>query len=178
MGKRLIPDKINSFNAYVDTVDAEHKIIGISGEIQLPKLESMSETLHFAGSGGEIDSPTVGQYKSTTIQISFTNISKEGMELAGDDSKPLILRGAQEFIDPETNKKSFKGRVITIMGMTKEIDYGKLKMGGNGEPSITKEVTMYKDVLDGETITEFHKLGGGKTIINGIEVSKEIEDLI
>lgn len=178
MDKRLIPDKINSFNAYVDTAEAGNRLVGVTGEIQLPELENMSETLHFAGSGGEIDSPTIGQYKSMTIEIPFTNISREGMSLAGDDSKALILRAAQEFIDPETTKKLLMGRVITIKGMTKKINYGKLKMGGNGEPSITKEVTYYKDVLDGETITEINKLGGGKTIINGIEVGKEIEELI
>lgn len=176
-GQRLIPDKINSFNVYVDAVDAAHKLIGISTEIQLVELENMSETLHFAGSGGEVESPTVGQYKSTDITIPFNNISVEGMELAGDDSKALILRAAQEFINPETNRKSFKNRTITVRGMTKKIDYGKLKQGGNGEPSIVKEVTMYKDEVDGKVITEFHKFGG-RTIINGVEVSKEIEELI
>ena len=178
MDKRLIPDKINRFNAYVGTVDAANKIVGISNEIQLPTFEGLTETIFFSGSGGEVESPAVGLYKSCDVEIPFTNISPEGMKLAGDDSLALILRGAQEYIDPETNAKSFKNRTITIMGMTKKIDYGKLKMGGNGEPSITKEVTMYKDVLDGEIITEIHKFGGGKTIVNGIDVSAQIEDLI
>lgn len=174
-GKQLVPDKINRFNVYVNTVDAANRLIGVSSEIQLPTFENLSETLYLAGTGGEIDSPTVGQYKSATLELSFVNISKEAMVLAGDDSKMLILRGRQEFIDPETLRKTFKTRVISVRGMTKKIDYGKLKMSGNGEPSITKEVIMYKDVLDGETITEINKLGGGRIIINGRDITEEIE---
>lgn len=174
-GKQLIPDKINRFNVYVDTVDAANKLVGVSSEIQLPTFESLSETLYFAGSGGEIESPTVGQYKSAELEISFTNISRAAMELAADDSKMIILRGRQEFIDPETHKKTFKTRVISVRGMTKKIDYGKLKMSGNGEPSLTKEVTMYKDELDGETITEINKLGGGRMIIGGRDITEELE---
>ncbi len=65
----------------------------------------MSETINLAGMAGEYDSPTVGQYKSMEIEIPFSNISKETLEIAARDNEPMIMRSSQEFIDPETHKK-------------------------------------------------------------------------
>ena len=106
MGKRLIPDKIENFNVYLGTAADSNRLIGITDEITLPKLENMSETINLAGMAGEYDSPTVGQYKSMEIEIPFSNISKETLEIAARDNEPMIMRSSQEFIDPETHKKT------------------------------------------------------------------------
>lgn len=173
----LIPDKINNFNVYTGNVSTASKLIGVTDEVTLPNFESASETLSLAGMAGEIDSPAVGQFKSVSIDITFSNIARTSLELAASDSKPIILRGAQEFINPETSEKSFKNRTITVRGMTKAIDYGKLKKGGYGEPKITKEVTYYKEVIDGETITEIDKFNG-KAIVGGVDLTKDVSSYI
>ena len=105
---RLIPDKINNFNIYVDTATEANRLIGVSDEVTLPDLKYMSETLNLAGSGGEIDSPAVGQFQSMEIEIPFSNIAKSSLMIAGQDNVFLILRSAQEFVNPEDNSKSFK----------------------------------------------------------------------
>lgn len=61
--------------------------------------------------------------------------------------------------------------------MTKSINYGKLKKGGYGNPSIKKEVIYYKEEIDGEVITEIDKFNG-KCIINGTNIMQDIENLI
>lgn len=177
MKNNLIPDKINNYNAYSGKASTANKLIGVTSEITLPNFEYMSETLNLAGMAGEIDSPTVGQLKSATIEIPFSNIAITSLKIAADDSAPLILRSAQEFIDPKKNKKSFKNRTITIRGMTKSVDYGKLKKGGYGEPKITKEITYYKEVVDDKTITEIDKFNG-KVTIGGVDLTKDIEKYI
>lgn len=177
MEKRLIPDKINNFNVYTGTATAANKLIGVTDEMTLVKLESMSETLSLAGMAGEIDSPAVGQYKSMEIELSFSNIAKSSLDVASKDNTPLIIRSAQEFINPENGTKSFKNRTITIRGMTKGIDYGSLKKGGYGKPSVKKEVVYYKEVIDGETVTEIDKFNG-KAIVGGVDQTKDILDYI
>lgn len=177
MGRKLIPDKINNYNVYTGTATTANKLIGVTDETTLVKLESMSETLSLAGMAGEIDSPTVGQYKSMEIELGFSNIAKSSLKVAAEDNTPLIIRSAQEFIDPENGMKSFQNRTITIRGMTKSIDYGKLKKGGYGNPSIKKEVVYYKEVIDGETVTEIDKFNG-KSIVGGVDQTKEIIDYI
>lgn len=174
----LIPDKIGRFNAYKGTADQANKLLGITAEVTLPTFSYMSETLNLAGTAGEIDSPAKGQLQSIEIEIPFSNISEQSMAIAADDSEPLILRAEQEFINRETHAKVLKGRVITVKGFTKKINFGSLKKGGYGNPSVTKEVTYYKDVVDGVTITEVDKINGSPFTINGVNMAAESDSLI
>lgn len=126
---------------------------------------------------GEIDSPAVGQYQSMEIELVFSNIAKSSLEIAAMDNTPLILRSAQEFVNPEDSTKSLKNRTITIRGMTKGINFGSLKKGGYGKPSVTKEVTYYKDVVDGDVVVEIDKFNG-RAVIGGIDQTKDIMEYI
>ncbi|MCI8315188.1 MAG: hypothetical protein HFH74_09195 [Lachnospiraceae bacterium] len=173
----LIPDKINNYNVYVGTATAANKLIGVMDETTLPSLKNLSETLSLAGMAGEIDSPAVGQYQSMEIELVFSNIAKSSLEIAAMDNTPLILRSAQEFVNPEDSTKSLKNRTITIRGMTKGINFGSLKKGGYGKPSVTKEVTYYKDVVDGDVVVEIDKFNG-RAVIGGIDQTKDIMEYI
>ena len=175
--QKLIPDKINNYNVYTGTASEANRLIGVVDETTLPNLQNLSETISLAGMAGEIDSPTIGQYKSMEIDIVFSNIARSSLELAGQDNIPLIFRSAQEFVNPENSTKSIKNRTITLRGMTKEINFGSLKKSGYGKPSIKKEVTYYKEVIDGEVVTEVDKFNG-KAIIGGIDQTKDILDCI
>lgn len=173
----LIPDKINNYNVYAGTATAANKLIGVTDETTLINLKNISETLSLAGMAGEIDSPAVGQYQSMEIEIGFSNIAKSSLEIAAMDNTPLIFRSAQEFVNPEDSTKSLKNRTITVRGMTKGINFGSLKKGGYGKPSVTKEVTYYKDVIDGEVVAEIDKFNG-RSVIGGIDQTKDIMDYI
>lgn len=172
-----IADKINLFNAYIESACEANRLCGVTDEVTLPNFEFMSETLVLAGMGGEVDSPSPGQVKSIQMEIPFSNISKESLRLAAEDNKTLILRAAQQQIDTETLGSSNVGRVITVKGMTKAINFGKLKKGGYGKPSITKELIYYQDMLDGEVVTEVDKFHG-KCIVNGVNLMQDVDELI
>lgn len=173
----LIPDKINNFNAYLGDASTANRLIGVTDEVTLPNFEFTSETLSLAGMPGEIDSPTPGQLKSVTMEIPFSNIAKTTLVLAADDSLAIILRSAQDFIDPENYKKIQMNRTITVRGLTKAIDYGKLKKGGYGDAKITKEVIYYKDVINDEVVTEIDKFNG-RVIIGGADLTGDINQYI
>ena len=172
-----IPEKLNRFNVYVGDVTAENKILGITDEVTLPDFSYMSETVSYSGMAGEVDSPSPGQLQSATIEITFANISKEGMAMAADDSQKITMKAAQEITDSEDLSVSFVNRTVEIKGRTKSINYGRLKKGGFGNPSITKEVIYYKETLDGDELTEIDKYNG-KCKINGEDVVSNIDDLI
>jgi P2 family phage contractile tail tube protein len=61
--------------------------------------------------------------------------------------------------------------------MTKEVAYGSLKKGGYGNPKVTKEVTYYKDEVDGTVITEIDKFNY-KYVVNGVDMLEGISDMI
>ena len=122
-----IYDKTNIFKAYYGQVSEDARLAGVTDEVTLPNFENVSETLNLAGTVGEIDSPSAGQYKSATIDIPFTQVSKEAFGIMCDDSTSIILKSVQEIFNTETLKKIHIVRTITIKGMTKGHDYGKLK---------------------------------------------------
>lgn len=174
---RLIPDKVNNFNVYAQTAADGNKLIGVLDEQTLPEFKNMSETINMAGMAGEVDSPTVGQYQSAEITLTFSNIAKSSLEIASKDNVPLIIRSAQEFINPDDSTKSFKNRTITLRGMTKSVNFGDMKKSGYGKPSITKEIYYYKEEIDGEVVAEIDKFNG-KTIMAGEDLTKDILNYI
>ncbi len=176
-GINLIPDKVNNYNVYSGTASAANKLLGISDETTLPSIQFMTESMSLAGMAGEFDSPAQGQVQSMEIELGFSNIAKSSLEIAAQNNVPLILRSAQEFINPTDGTKSFKNRTITVRGMTKEINFGTLKKGGYGKPSIKKEVVYYKEEIDGEVVAEVDKFNG-KVIIGGVDMTKDILEYI
>ena len=174
---KSIPDKINNFNVYHGEANDDSRMVGVTSEVTLPTFTYKSENLNLAGFAGDLDSPTEGQLQSATIEIPFSNISEQSMELLGDDTKTIIMRAAQEFIDKETGTKKYVNRTITVRGMTKEVKMGSLVVGGYGNPSITKEITYYKDVVDNKTIYEVDKINY-KYVVNGVDKGAQIADLI
>ena len=94
-----IPGKINNFNLYQGTASESSKLLGVTAEVTLPNFQYVSETLNMAGMAGEIDDPSAGQLQSSTIEIPFSNISKENIDLARNDQIPLSMRAAQEMIN-------------------------------------------------------------------------------
>ncbi len=172
----FIPDKTDRFNMFIDVVDLKHKI-AVTSEITLPTFEYASETLNLSGMAGEVDSPSPGQAKSTQIEIPFSTISKEGLELARKDNSTLIFKAAQENINTNTLTRAHTGRTIIIKGFTKEVNYGKLVKGGLGNASIKKEIIYYKDQIGDDVLTEVDKFNGIHKI-NGEDVISDIENLI
>lgn len=177
MDTTKIPDKINNFNLYKTLASPANKILGVTDTVTLPNWELMAETINLAGMAGEFESPTVGQLQNAQITIPFANLSKQGMALLEDDSDPFLIRSAEEFIDPATTSKEYVGREITMKGMTKSSNFGEIKKSGYGNPQIVKNLTYYKDMIDGDLITEIDKFNN-KLIVNGKDLTAPIADLI
>ena len=64
----VLPEVLNNFNIYDDKAK---KLIGVSGEVELPELEAITDTLEGCGVLGEIEDPVTGQFSSATIKIPF-----------------------------------------------------------------------------------------------------------
>ena len=66
MSSLYIPDKVAKFNAYSNGIK-----LGITGKVDTPEFKMKTSTMSGAGVGGEIDSPTPGQWESTEHEIPF-----------------------------------------------------------------------------------------------------------
>ncbi len=172
-----IHEKTNIFKVYNGDTKDVNRVVGVTDEMTLPNFENLTETISMAGSMGEVDSPAVGHYKATQIEIPFTNISVEALNTLGHDGTPIVLKSIQEITNTETLAKTFEERTITVKGFTTGINLGKLKKGGYGNPSIKKSVCYYKEQLGDKTVFELDVFNG-KTIVNGQSVLGGLEDMI
>ena len=96
----IIPEVINNYNVYNDRAN---KLIGISGEVELPELEAITDTIEAAGVLGEVEDAVTGQFSSAKIKIPFSNLYTDLFSLM-DTTKPpqLTLRGSMQVMDSST----------------------------------------------------------------------------
>lgn len=109
MANGIIPDKLHDFNVYSNA----NKLIGISGEVKLPELAAMSETLSGPGIMGEIDSPTPGFFSGMEQEIPFRTLYEDMFSLMSPlDAVDITLRGAIQTIDTNNHRDDVGVRVV------------------------------------------------------------------
>lgn len=169
----MLPEKVVDYNVYSDT----QKLLGISGEVALPNLEAMSETVSGAGILGEFDSPNIGHFGAMTIELTFKTLFDTSFNLAKNDGKPIILRAAQMGRDLTGGKIQERGLKITIKGPSKGVNLGKLAKGAATETVNTIEVLYLKVEENGKVLLELDKLNY-IYILNGVDMLANIKKYI
>ena len=168
-----IPQVVNRYNLYRKGT----KLVGLTGEVELPAVTMVTDTLEGAGTGGNMDIPVIGLTENIDIQIPFMSLTKDLFSLANPgEAEDLTLRGAIQGTDPATGKISYTSIAISMRGTVKGITPGTVKSGGKMESSVTMTLSYYKIALDGETVLEIDKLNN-VFVVNGDDVLKEVRDM-
>lgn len=152
----VMPELINNYQIFNDA----DRLLGVSGEIELPSLEAITETLDVAGSLGELEVPATGQYKSIKLKIPFAILYGDIFDIT-DTTKAVkfTLRASEQFSDPETYDTTTKGVKIIVRGKPLTINLGKLVKGKKGDPYVEIEVYLIKIVIDDNTELLLDKMG-------------------
>lgn len=167
-----IPEKINDFNAYL----SGNRMIGVGASATLPTVKMKTNTISGAGIGGEIDSPTIGQFESMEQEIQFNVLYSSAMEMLSPLSTvDLTFRAAQQVYD-KSGGYAFKGLRVVEQGRVKEFDPGKIEKGECMEVKVKLELTYLKIEVDGEELLELDKLNGGYRV-NGVDMLAGISAL-
>ncbi len=159
-----IPDKINMMNVY----KKGRKLIGVSDEVTLPDLESMTETISGAGVLGEIDVPTVGQFAAIEMEIPFRNLDTDMFELATPNQVvDLTLRASKQVLS--TLGLDFEGIRVVVRGLFKGFTGGSMKQGSPTNSSVKLEILYYMLELNGKSAVELDKIN---TVykVNGVDM--------
>ena len=141
---------VNRFKVY----RGGKQLIGIAGELNLPKITNLVESLEGAGVGGKMDVSVIDPTESENITIN----------------------GALQGMDSGTRKAGFVDLSVIVAGQTKEFNPGTVKAGGKMGSSVTMTLDYYKLILDGKTMVEIDRMGDVYTI-NGKDVLKEVRDM-
>ena len=169
-----LPEVLNNFNLYNDT----EKLIGQTGDIELPELEALTETLDGAGILGEIEDPVTGQFKSSSSKITWSCLNKDYFKLL-NTTKPcqLTLRASLQCMDTSTGVTDYYACKIVMRGKAKTIGLGTASKGKKMECETEIETTYIKVVVGGSTLLELDKLNF-KFVLNGVDMLKKIRKQI
>ena len=133
-----IPEVVNNFNMY----NGNNRIVGITGEVSIPDLEGLTETISGAGVLGEYDAPAIGRYGSVKFDIPFRCLDPDFFELI-DPTEPIMitLRGPVQYTVKATGGSDYIGMRIVIRGKPETISIGTIKLGGQTDSKVTVEAT-------------------------------------
>ena len=139
ISNNYIPEKVNDYNVYQDG----NKMIGLAAEVELPSIKMKTSTIEGVGVGGEIDSPTIGQFESLEAKLKFNTLYSSATDLMNPlNTVNLTLRAAQQVYD-KTGGYAFKGLRIVMGGRVKEFNPGTVKKGDAMDAETTLELTYY-----------------------------------
>jgi len=173
MSVNSVPDKVVNYNVY----NEGEQLVGVSGEVSLPKMDAMTETVSGAGIAGEFESPTPGHFGSMTIEIPFRTLIDQSFSLMVPEAKTLILRANQQSFDISGGTFNQRALKITLKVIPKGVELGTLGVSKPTDTKNTLEVIYIKIVENGDTLLELDKLNF-IYIVNGTDVFADIKDNI
>lgn len=161
----LLPELINNYNVY----NKGNQWLGITGDVELPELESVTETLEGAGMLGEIDVSAVGHFSSGQLTVPFTTINRNVFE-ALDFAHPLELqlRASKQNANKASGGCTYTPTRVVVRGMSHTLELGHLTKGKQMETSLEIEYTYIKIEDEGFTVLELDKLNN-VFIVNGTD---------
>lgn len=167
----VIPEILNHYNVYDDNAN---KLIGISGEIELPELEALTDTIEGAGILGEIEDPATGQFSSMKTKIPFAVLYEDLFKLMNTtEPTQLTLRQSMQCMDPKTGATGYYPVKIVLRGKASNTNLGKVVKGKKGEPEIELETFYIKIMINDVTMLELDKLNF-KFVLNGTDMLAKI----
>lgn len=169
----MIPQVVNRFNMY----QGGSRLIGVTGEVELPEVTNLTDTIEGAGTGGNLKVAVIGLTDTMEIKIPFTTLSQDAFSVMDpDEAADLLLSGAIQGVNSGTGKVGYSQLGVAVRGTVETFTPGTVKAGAKMESSVTLSLSYYKIVIDGKTVLEIDKLNG-VYIVNGKDVLKEVRNM-
>lgn len=173
ISNNYIPEKINEYNVYLDGT----KMIGVAASSTLPEVNMKTSTVEGVGVGGELDSPTIGQFESMEQEVQFNTLYSSAIDMLNPLTVVnLTFRAAQQVYD-KTGGYSFKSLRIVEMGRVKKFNPGKIEKGEGMEATVTLELTYVMVEVDGTQLLEIDKLNGVYKV-NGVDMLADVRNMV
>lgn len=164
---------INRFNAYKGGT----QLIGVAGELSLPEVTNLTDSMEGAGTGGNMDIPVVGLIDDMEMEISFMSLCEDVFSVMDPtDAADITLRGALQGTDAGAGSVGYQQVSISVRGLVKKFTPGSMKAGAKMGSSVTLGLSYYKVVLNGKTMLEIDRFNG-VYIINGKDVLMDVRNM-
>lgn len=166
----IIPELLNHYNVYNDA----SKLVGVSGDVELPDFEAITETIKGAGVLGEIEATATGQFSSMIIKIPFSVLYEDMFTLVNSATGVNVtLRGSAQFMDPTTGITDHYPVKVVVRGKCKKYSLGKMTKGKKMDPSVELEILYIKIDVNNKPVVELDKVNF-KYAVNGVDLLEKI----
>lgn len=168
-----VPEVVNDFNLY----NGSSRLVGITGEVTIPDLEGLTETISGTGILGEYDAPGIGRYGEIELEVPFRCLDADYFNLI-DPTSPIMLtlRGAVQYSVKATGAADYIGMRIVARGKPKTISVGTVKQGGPTDSTVAVGCTYFFIEMDGKPKFELDKLNGVFKV-NGKDLLSKVKQL-
>lgn len=172
MGKTaIIPEAINDFNLY----KSGNKLIGITGEVSLAELSSITQSMSGTGILGSYDTAIIGFFEHISQEIPFRMIDEDALSLMNQgEMVDLTLRAAQQSTVKSTGAIDITGMRVVFRGRAESLAIGTIKQGGQTDSSVRIGVTYLLIEIGGKKLLELDKLNGVFNV-NGVDMLAKIK---
>lgn len=168
-----IPEVVNDFNMY----RAGNKLVGVTGEVPIPDMEAISETISGTGILGEYNAPAIGHFSSMEMEIPFNVYDEDYFSLISPtDPVDLTLRGAIQITNQQTGAIDYVGTRIVVRGRATKVAIGTIKQGGKTDSNVTVELFYFMVEMNGQKRLELGKFTGVYNV-NGKDMLSKVKTL-
>lgn len=165
-----LPEVLNHYNVY----NEGQVLIGISGEVELPDFEAITDTIEGSGIIGTLEEPVTGQFDSMQIKIPFSVLYEDLFAILDTTTPPtLTLRGSMQCMDPTTGVTDYYPVKVVVRGKAKTTKLGKMSKGKKMEPEVELEIQYISIDINGKNVVTLDKLNF-KYSINGVDLMEKI----
>ena len=159
----LIPEILIGFRVY----EGGNHYVGVA-DVELPKLETMTETIKGAGIAGEVEVAVLGQLSAMNAKLNWRITTKDTLRLAAPKVHELVLRGSAQYHDSGTGELETSALRIALRGRSKSVDPGKFDAAATMDASTEFSLTYLKIDYDGQTMIEYDPLAY-KYVVDGVD---------
>ncbi len=152
-GTNKIPERLINYRVYREGND----LIG-TANVTLPSIEAMTDTVSGAGIAGEVETPVLGHFGSTTVTLQFRTVDGDMTTLAAQKAHALDIRGSQQVYDASLGEYKTVPVKLVLRGIPKTLNLGSFEPGSTTDSEVELEVTYLKLDIDGKTKLELDKM--------------------
>lgn len=172
--KGLYPEIINNFHLYKGAENGGDMMLGISGQVEMPDLEAITETLSGSGILGEVEVTNPGHYSALDVTIPYVAVC-EGMFSNNPTKRVMLtLRACEQSTVKATGDAKYESFKCVFGGKVKGYKLGKLENGKQMESSVTLSCSYIKIMIADKVVLELDKYNE-VFIVNGQDMLAEIK---
>ena len=165
-----IPEVINNYNVY----NNGNVLIGVSGAVNLPSFDAITEEVSGAGILGSYDTSIAGFYSSMTQEIPFRILDEDIFSLMNPSQLvDLTFRASAQSTVKSTGAVDYKGMRIVERGRLKNFNPGNFELGKQMGANVTLELLYVLIEIGGKTMLEYDKLNS-VFVVNGVDLLEKV----